>query len=384
MLLKNNCMNLGKIKKEIEKKLKIKIVNLKPARKQWSSTANAFFIKALSGKNAGINYFLKINRGENIYDEINGVKFLGNILATPKIILHSKNISNHNNKWILFEYIHGNLMSEKFIASKNTKKMKKFIAYEKLKEMNLKKLHCQKTIKINYTSYIKSRTNRLFYKRLFGKKYKEFYKTNKNNIASLFDREIFINGDKSPFTINQIVNNIKKKYKNNRFKKILAIMGHGDAHHGNIIVNDKIWFIDNEYSDYIPPFMELAKPYYNDFLGTLFFHNQNCLNGYFIIKKYIDNGKKIFIDINTPKKIDNYLKITHIKLLARKNTVNENTDDFLSLNDYLILCHMLTKNPNNYPPKTKKIFLIFIIILARFNPFIPESIYKYLGKTIKP
>ena len=155
-------------------------------------------------------------------------------------------------------------------------------------------------------------------------------------------------------------------------------MGQGDAHHGNIIVDKKIWFIDNEYADFMLPFMELAKPYYNDFIGTLFFHHHKTLNQYFQIKKFKDTGNKLIFRIRCPQKIDNFLKVTQIKLQERKRLVNKKTEDFLSLNDYLVLCHTLTKNPNNYSTKTKLLFLIFTVILAKFDLFNPGSIYDFL------
>jgi hypothetical protein len=63
--------------------------------------------------------------------------------------------------------------------------------------------------------------------------------------------------------------------------------------------------------------------------------------------------------------------------MERKKFVNKKTKDFLSLNDYLVLCHALTKDPNAYPFKTRLLFLIFTVILAQFDPLDPESIYDF-------
>lgn len=71
------------------------------------------------------------------------------------------------------------------------------------------------------------------------------------------------------------------------------------------------------------------------------------------------------------------LEITKIKLDMRSSTVNKDSKDILSINDYLVLCHILTKNPNSYSPYRQKMFLFFTLILAEFDAFNPDSIYSY-------
>jgi hypothetical protein len=158
---------------------------------------------------------------------------------------------------------------------------------------------------------------------------------------------------------------------------IPVIMGQGDTHHGNIIVDDDIWFIDNEYADFSSPFMELAKAYYNDFIGILFFHHHDTLNNYFRMQSVVDNGTEIILEIDCPQKITDFIKITEIKLRERSLLVNKNAVDILSLNDYLILCHTLTKNPNSYPQNIQFLFMAFIVVLSQFDPLKPTSIYDY-------
>ncbi len=358
---------------EIEKSLSVKIVRIERIRKIYGSKANSFLIKTVSAKDKNVVYFLKFSKEKDIKKEIEGNQFLKRFLPIPKIILISKAF-----KWILFEYISGNLMAEKFSKIKNKEDLRLFCKIERQKEKLLNILHSKSKIKINYDNYIKSRANRLFYHRLFGERHELFFAKNFNNISSYFDRQFIINNKEFPYTVNQIFESIRKKYFSHSNRKVTAIMGQGDAHHGNIIVNKKTWFIDNEYADFMPPLMELAKPYYNDFIGTLFFHHHKTLNQYFQIKHFKDTGTKLIFRIKCPKKINNFLKVTQIKLQERKKLVHKKTEDFLSLNDYLVLCHTLTKNPNKYPLKTKLLFLIFTIILAKFDPFNPDSIYDFL------
>lgn len=361
---------------EIENNLGTKIIGIERATKTYGSNVNSFFIKTLSDSGIQKNYFLKFGRENNIDNELKGCDFIKGIIDTPKIVLFSKK-KFFGYEWILYEYIHGHLMSEVFLMTEDNKKLTDFFELEKQKELLLNKLHSKDTNMMNYADYIKCKSNELFRDRFLGKRYKEFYKNKTNNVSSLFDRTLFVNEKLLNLTANQVFNNIRKKYKAEHHNKIKSIMGHGDAHHGNIIINNGIWFIDNEYAGYITPFMELAKPYYNDFLGTLFFHHNEILNKYFNITDYKDNGKKIHLKIEIPEHINKYIETTQIKLSERKTTINEKTEDFLSLNDYLVLCHVLTKDPNNYSQPTQKLFLVFIILLSLFDPYNPESIYSY-------
>ena len=362
---------------EIEKSLNVKIVGLEKILKIYGSNADCFLIKTISIKNKIVTYCLKFSKNQYIKRELEGTQFIEKFLPTSKIILISKK-KLFLPKWILFEYVQGKLMAERFLEIKNKKDLELFCQLEKQKEKLLNNLYSRSKIKISYNNYIKSRANRLFYDRLFGKRYKFFFTKNPNNISSYFNRQLIVNNIRFSYTINQIFGSIKKKYSSQNNKEVIAIMGQGDAHHGNIIVNRRIWFIDNEYADFIPPFMELSKPYYNDFIGILFFHHHKILNQYFQIKHFKDTGTQLVFEIKCPQKITNFLKITRIKLQEREKLINDRTEDFLSLNDYLVLCHTLTKDPNTYPFKTQLLFLVFTAILARFDPLRPESIYDFL------
>ena len=244
----------------------------------------------------------------------------------------------------------------------------------------LARLYGRPAKNLEYEAYIELYANQLFHQRLFGERYSSFYRNDRRNIARYFNRTFLINGRHFPYTINQVVENIRGKYSLAQSKIVRCYPGHGDAHHGNIILNgNKINFIDNEYAGFIPPFMELAKPYYNDFIGTLFFHHQKELEEYFPLKfSASSNGILAFSGLKF-KKISHAIKITNIKLQKRKKWINGNTDDFLSLNDYLVLCHMLTKNPNNYGSRAQLIFLLFIVLLTEFDPLQPESLYSILS-----
>lgn len=362
--------------KEITKSLGCEVIGIERVVKIYGSNANSFILKTLDKNNRLKNYFLKFSRIDHIENELKGDLLLKNHLPTPKVILSSKR-KDYGMEWALFEYLEGRLMSELFLDAELKNKTQEFIELEKEKERLLKEIHKIKK-DISTKNYLSSKTNSLFYKRINGERFDLFYKDSPNNISKYFDKKIILNGTPFEQSINDIFTQIKKKYKSlNKDKSLPGILGHGDAHHGNIIVNGKIYFIDNEYAGYMPAFMELAKPYYNDLLGTLLFHYNDMLNNYFSIDSLHDNDTQLNIKISTPQKIKLRLLATETKLASRKNTINPQTQDFLSLSDYLIMCHTLTRDPNNYSDEAKYIYLVLTLILANFDPMNPDSLYKF-------
>jgi thiamine kinase-like enzyme len=362
---------------EIEESLGAKIASIEKVTKIYGSNAESFLLTSHSARKEATTYFLKFEDGNRARREIAGTRFVEKLLPVPKIFAASQKRSSSSG-WILFERIRGKLMAEKYLNIKSESDFKSFCELEWQKEDLLKSLYSQPASKMNCSKYDALPANRLFRERLCGEQYENFFKRGKGNVSRYFDRRISINGHNFLLTITEIFESIREKYSAQGNKTVVAFMGHGDAHHGNIIVNHGLKFIDNEYAGFIPPFMELAKPYYNDFIGILFFHHHPTLDQHFRIEKFEDTGTKLLLKIASPKKITRPIKITQIKLSNREKWVNAATDDFLSLSDYLILCHALTKNPNTYPPNAQLLFLAFIEILAQFDPLDPESIYRFL------
>lgn len=363
--------------KEITESLNSEIVGIERVMKIYGSNANSFILKTLNTENRLKIYFLKFSREGHIEDEVLGDNLVYKYLPTPPLILTSKR-KRFGFEWALFEYVDGELMSKKFKDSELRNKNNEFLILEKEKENLLKKMHCLKK-QITFKEYLISKTNLLFYNRINGVRYKSFYQNNPSNLSSYFNKNITINNHTFTQTIDETFEQIRNKYTGHKDSNtsLTAILGHGDAHHGNIIVNDKIQFIDNEYAGYIPPFMEFAKPYYNDFIGTLFFHYNDLLLKYFHIDSVKNEPTSLEVKVSIPLKMNLRILVTETKVTARKATANRTSKDFLSLNEYLVMCHTLNRDPNNYDKDTQIMFLIFTLILANFDPFEPSSIYKF-------
>jgi thiamine kinase-like enzyme len=308
---------------------------------------------------------------------------VGEFINTPRIILHRKE-NKFSPGWILFEFIDGKLMAEKMLSAerdeKNKDYKKRFLRLEAQKELILNKMHEQTIKTVGIKKYLNVPANRLFYRRICGERLKQFYNSKTKNISDLFDFKISVNGKCFKRTINQVFSDIVCKYKNLKLKEIPVFLGHGDAHHGNIIVssNDELFFIDNEYAGYLSPLMELAKPYYNDFIGTLFFHYHDPFREYFEVEKVRITRGRIDLRIAVKKEIRFRLRITQTKLDIRKKLIEKTKKkDILSFNDYLVMCHTLTRDPNDYPLDIQYLFLVFTVIMAEFDPFQPNSVYSY-------
>lgn len=362
---------------EIERELKVKVVVMTKVKKAYGSNTNSFRVGVLTEHNEYLMYFLKFGRNNYIDDELKGDACIQGKLNSPRAILSSKK-KFFGYEWILYDYIEGPLMSEVFSDIRNQKQFNSFIALERRKELKLVGLYSKQTGLLDYNRYIKSRANKLFFYRFTGQRYREFYKTEKSNISNLFNRKIILNGQTLPLTVEQIIYNLLKKYTNHDDTlRVESILGHGDAHHGNIIINKKIWFIDNEYADVTTPLMEIAKPYYNDFLGGIFFGGIRMYNSLFRIDSFRDDGTDINSKITVSDEFQRFIEIASIKLKLRRHIVNKNTKDFISFNDYLFLCHILTKNPNDYSLRSQRLFLILAVVIQLSDPYDPESIYSF-------
>jgi|SRR3989344_3575712 len=373
---------LAKITKEIEGKLQIEIVGIEKVLKIYGSNANSFIIKAVNKNRTCLSFFLKFLRNNELDEEINGTETLSKYIPTPQIVLTSKN-NFFTSKWILYEHVKGSLFTEKFInhEQKNSN-IDNLLELERRKESILEDMYTKTKGRISFNEYLNLRTNALFSRRINGSRFNEFYTFRKDCVSRYFNTKIKVNNHVFDKNINDIFKHIRFKYlnANNKDRFVSSVIGQGDAHHGNIIVtdNDKIWFIDNEYFGNIPSFMELSKPYYNDLIGELFFHYNILLSEYFELTTIQENENQLLIKIKPKRRLSSRIDITKIKLRSRNKFITGQKDiDFLSLNDYLIMCHTLTKNPNYYEEKTRYLFLAFTLILADFEPLNPESLYSF-------
>ncbi len=337
-------------------------------RNNYGTNKNVFKLKINYQKN---NYFIKISD-----QQINGErKKISNYLNIPKLY-YQKSIPLGIIE--IFEYIEGSLFTD-ILLKKENKKEKHFgiLELEDKKNQYLLSMYLKTMERTPYANILHSKGNNLFYKRLKGDRFKEYYENSK--FENLFDKTLIINGLRYP-SVNEILNDIEKKYELiNKNLHIRTIYGHGDIHHQNILIEketSKLFFIDNEYNSQIPINMEIAKPYYIDLLGNYFFFFNDVLSQMISVKKYEINKKNINIKlkINFIPKLR--LAITKNKIKIFKKLL-DTCNDPISVNNYLVMCHILSRNPNDYDKDIIPIFLAYVPILNSFNISKPEELFIF-------
>lgn len=361
---------LPKIKESLEEILHFKIISIEQLKNKYGMNQQIYKLKTSDET----FYFMKISQDNSLH-EADGYKKLSAYLPLPKLKFTGIVL---NKAIILYEYEEGVMMTDFFIEQIALNKADKFIKIEDHKNKLLYDMYLSTKGKINYDKYITSKTNDLFQRRLLGERFESYY-GHQSELNSLLNKNIILNGKSKSKPI-ELINIIKKKYlKGNNIDDIDSVLGHGDAHHQNIIydeVRNEIRFIDYEYTDNIPIKMELAKPYYIDLLGTLFFFFEDDLLQYFevqISETQLDSPK---LNIRVKSLPSARIELTKNKIEYFNSILNEAVDP-LTLNDYLMMCHILSRNPNNYSLKAQYLFLGFIYAFNDFNPLDPNSLFEY-------
>lgn len=295
-------------------------------------------------------------------------------LSVPEQISHIETSTKH----ILIEkFIHGKLLTDIILETEKSNPSKSAIELENEKNNALKHLYESAKTKTTYSEIFQSQVNTLFFKRLFGDRFKQYYKN--TNFEELFDKRIILNGKNYP-SVNTILDNIKTRYYQlDKNKEIDVVLGHGDAHHQNILIEDytnNIYFIDNEYNSFLSINMEIAKPYYIDLLGNYFFFFNKDLLKFFEVNKYQVSQDYIHINISIKKRPEQRIEIAKNKIEVFNKLLIE-CDDVFSVNDYLLLCHMLSRNPQTYDKDVLPIFLGYINIINNLDIYKPGNLFDF-------
>lgn len=353
--------------------LHIDVSNLKLQPNRFGLNNNIYI--AQSG---GKKFVIKVYKDTKASREFEGLIRLREYISVPKAIYKSP-----NNSFIVMEFVEGELLIERY---KRIEEEGVFgsedIDLEIHRNKTLSNMYSLTQSSTDYEKYVDGYTNNLFYKRLFGKRFDDFYLTDPfSNISSFFDKNIIFNGKRFDFTINDIFKSIKNKYKHITKRNSTTILGHGDSHCWNILVGHKgePVFIDTEFYGDIPIFMEYAKPYYSDFLGSLFYHFPNFWEKYFVIKKFEDDSRILSIKIDVVKEMDFRIKMTQVKAdyLSKTLKTVKKPHDFLEFRDYLIMSHALARDPNKLSKDLQIYFLALFPLLYSFDYLDVRSFYSF-------
>lgn len=364
-------MNIDKIILNLERILDLKIGKAIHLKNEYGTNQQLFKLVTKNKK----FYFLKFCKGNSLY-EAEGYENLKKYLPVSRL-LFSGYIEGQ--AILLYDYILGDLLTDVLLKEEGSNQESSFMKVENKKNKLLADMYNETSQEISLENYLNCVTCSLYYGRLFGDRFKEYYLNKESSLNLNLRKDIVLNGVNFGNCLD-VINSIKSKYENAYYKKLHAIQGHGDAHHQNIIVNSDggIHFTDFEYVGTIPIAMEISKPYYIDLIGTLFFFFEERLLEHFSFENICESQNSVDLKINIKSLPEIRLKITENKISYFKNLLLD-SKDILTLNDYLVLSHLLSRNPNNYSHSTQSLFLIFLILFAKFNPLEPRSLFKFFN-----
>jgi hypothetical protein len=322
-------------------------------------------------------FVIKFFRDNESLRELQGISLLRKYLPSPQVI-HA----NTEKGLAILKYYENSLYIDLIYQNEFHSEVNKIIEIEKYKEDLLDNLHKSTKTQINTQDYLKLHNNRLYKERILGNRYKEYFTENReNNISQLFTYNLIINGKNFKFSIDELIKVTREKILKLKNQNRTAFLDHGDAHSWNLLISDSnndIRFIDFEYYDTIPAFMALTKPLYSDFWGNLFFYFNDTLKEIFSIKKFDIFHNDLIIDLDLNKLPTLRIELAKIKIQKRLYSFKSEKDDFLDINDYILISHLLTRNPNNYESDVQKIFIALAPLLYTSDLLDPEDIFSTL------
>lgn len=362
-------MNDHSLTKKLETILKKTIIGEDHISNQYGVNQKLYCLTT-ADKN---KYFMKFCRDNTLYEAEAYIKLTSYLPMAD--LVYSGYLDNQ--AIIIYSYKEGRLLTDILLEAENRNLNDEFLSHEDNKNRILLNMYEKTKSEVNMGQYMGTKTNTLFYERLLGDRYKEYYLGNGSTLYPLFFRELSLNGKKLGRVI-EVINNIKDKYKLKSEMKIDAVLGHGDGHHQNVICDESknLYFTDFEYSANIPLAMELSKPYYIDLIGTLFFFFENRLLKHFSFEAIRDSSSLVDYDIRLKSYPLLRLAVTENKVNYFKGCL-DSSRDLLTLNDYLVLSHLLSRDPNKYSKQAQELFLVMLMLLSRFDPFNPKSLFDF-------
>jgi len=233
--------------------------------------------------------------------------------------------------------------------------------------------------------------HQLFYHRLTGGRFKQFYQGVDIklpgltiNYDDLAEFNWIINGRKFPDTLNSLVLKATE-YLNPAQQNTLSIIGHGDAHNGNVFYEDEteqLIYFDPAFAGRHSPFLDLAKPLFHNVFAIWLYYPQEIAKNLDI--QWEIQGDTLNIRHNfTPSdvrikflksKVDYVLKPLVEKIQSCGN-LDKNWQEYLKL--ALFCCPFLTMNLSNserFSPEISLLGIATAIEMGSFSPIDNQSL----------
>jgi len=197
--------------------------------------------------------------------------------------------------------------------------------------------------------------HQLFYHRLTGGRYAEFYvgkpfvlPQGRLDWEALLARRWIINGKAYPHTLNALIERAKRFLDPDQ--PSWSIVGHGDAHNGNVFFTSAgLRYFDPAFGGRHHPLLDLTKPLFHNVLATWMYHPQEVAARLQI--SYSDDGEQLRVEHNyAPSAVRRMFRASKIERVLRpiwsELTRRSESPETLTalLQSALLCCPLLTLN----------------------------------------
>ena len=250
---------------------------------------------------------------------------------------------------------------------------------------------------ISAQEHSKAPIHQLFYHRLTGGRFQQFYQNIDiklpgviMNYDDLCQFKWTINGRKYIDTLEDLVNRATEML-NPANNSTASIIGHGDAHNGNVFYEQKenqLIYFDPAFAGRHSPFLDLTKPlFHNIFAIWMYYPNEVAKN---LTINWQIQGDTIEVEHNfipsplrldfLKSKVNNVLKPL-VEQLQQHQQLEPNWQEYLKL--ALFCCPFLTMNLGDSKRFTPEISLLGLSMAMEMGSFSPIENQSLLDDTLE-
>ncbi len=214
----------------------------------------------------------------------------------------------------------------------------------------LYQLYCRTLAPQSALDAAKAPVHQLFYHRLAGARYRNFYGADTNLVAQLLDKTWIINGRRYRSTLREL---IAAQSVIAPGQAGLSIIGHGDAHNGNIFYREgSLLYFDPAFAGRHHPLLDLAKPLFHNVFASWMYHPAEYAQAHELDAALTDDRVTISLDETLPavrqmfwkSKVERVLAPFVLELKRRAQLSALSADWRLYLKTALFCCPLLTLN----------------------------------------
>ena len=270
------------------------------------------------------------------------------------------------------------------LENEPTKGSSKVLQAQEKADQHLRYLYENSLENISAATHATAPIHQLFYHRLTGGRFKQFYQGIDIklpgltvNYADLAEFKWVINGREFPDSLGELV--IKATEYLNPNKNTPSIIGHGDAHNGNVFFIEEtgnLIYFDPAFAGRHSPFLDLTKPLFHNVFAIWMYYPEEIAKTLCI--QWEIQGSTIEVKHNfEPSEIRlgflnskiNYVLRPLVEGLQSKRILEENWQEYLKL--ALFCCPFLTMNLSNskkFSPEITLLGLAMSIEMGSFSP----------------